>query len=178
MSLNNEPTTSPQTNIQIANNIPGAINTNETQSINKCCSLLGMLMIIGILGCAITYIVYVIMSLSQTSYSEQKKLCEKSNAWLYLLLGMIINAIVGSYTSIQKSSDDNNKLNRIYLKYLTCVVFTIWGCVELFSVNCVNELNNTLLYTMLEVSVICNIIITGIFMFVGLGFSCMKFSSQ
>ena len=49
---------------------------------------------------------------------------------------------------------------------------TIWGCVELFGVNCLNELNHTLLYTMLEVTVIINIISTGIIMLPNIGVSC------
>ncbi len=38
--------------------------------------------------------VYIIKSLCETSYSEQKNLCLTSNAWIYLLLSMVINSII------------------------------------------------------------------------------------
>ena len=91
-------------------------NIHETSSIYKYCSCFSIfILIVGILGCAITYIVYVIMSLHQTSYSEQKDMCEKSNAWIYILLTIIINVIVGSCIAISNNYDNSNKPYGNYL---------------------------------------------------------------
>ena len=89
-----------------------------------------------------TYIVYTITSLCQTSYNDQKEMCSMSNAWIYLLLNMVINAII-ILTSIKSQiiykSENSKKLNICDLQQIASFGFTIWGCIELFGVNCVNS---------------------------------------
>jgi uncharacterized membrane protein YuzA (DUF378 family) len=140
---------------------------------SKCFGLLLFFVILGIVGGAITYIVFVIISLCRTSYNEQKDLCEKSNAWLYLLLGLILNTLVGSNSAKSRSGSNSNSEDKSSIscgptiQILTSLSFMIWGCIELFGTNCVNELDGTLLYTMLQVAVYVNIVLTGIMCLAG-----------
>lgn len=123
--------------------------------------ILFVIILLGIIGIAIAYIVYIITSLCETSYSEQKKMCSKSNAWLFLLLSLIVNSIVTSKSGNKAKSNDDTKSNDLILELLVSLGFTIWGCYELFGVKCVGELSHTLLYTMLQISVITDIVIFG-----------------
>jgi len=130
---------------------------------------LGLIFAIGLVGLTITYIVYVIISLCQTSYKEQKDMCEKSNAWLYLLLSLIIGTIGNSSgVKLSKSESESKSSGPNLIQSMCVLVFTIWGCVELFGIGCVHELKSTLLYTMLEISVIAYLVIGGIIMVFGL----------
>jgi len=157
---------------------------NFSEECGSCIMCGTILLALGIIGCAITYIVYMIMSICQTSYNEQKDICNKSNAWLYLLLSLIINVIVGSAATKSQSSDNSKyKSNiscKIILQIFTCVTFLIWGCVELFGVECVGDLKSTLLYTMLQVTVITNIVVGCISLIIGLVtgglFCCAEFN--
>jgi len=162
-------------NIIILDNIKNVTNDETTSNSTYIMYMLGILFILGIIGCAIIYSVYVIISLCQTSYNEQKEICSKSNAWLYLLLELVVNSIVSKISIKQKNTGDtekSKKSNYRDLLQITSIAFTIWGCIELFGVNCVKELNHTLLYTMLQVSVIRNIIVTGILLLFGTTMCC------
>ena len=162
-------------NIIILDNIKNITNDETTSNCTCIMYMLGILFILGIIGCVITYIVYVIISLCQTSYNEQKEMCSKSNAWLYLLLGLVVNSIVSIISTKQRNTGDtekSKKSNYCNLSQITSLAFTIWGCIELFGVNCIKELDHTLLYTMLQVSVIGNIIITGILLLFGITMCC------
>jgi hypothetical protein len=171
ISLTGEFSTDIESNIKdsandICNNTIQQKPTINSQQNSECCGclvvMLGVLFAIGLLGLGITYIVYVIISLCRTSYKEQKDMCEESNVWLYLLLSLIIGTMVNSSSAKSKvkssTSSSKNKSNVPVLVQVVCMLaFTIWGCVELFKVKCVGELKSTLLYTMLEISVISNL---------------------
>ncbi len=153
------------------NNLLQQVRRNQTNYTNsnkfKCFGIvMGLFFLIGIIGLAITYIVYVIISLCETSYHEQKDMCDSSNAWLYLLLSIILGTVISSTKSSRFNSNNTSESsdNSIYsfIEILYFLAFTIWGCIELFQVDCVDELKHTLLYTMLKISVFAEI--------VGLGF--------
>ncbi len=145
-----------------------------------CCGVvLGLIGVIGVIGLSITYIVYVIISLCKTSYHEQKEICSSSNVWIYLLLSIILNTLTSSASAkskINSSSNSNSTKSKsifpVLLSSLSALSFTIWGCVELFAVDCIDKLHSTMLYTMLEVSVIVNLVILGIIVLVGLVLCC------
>jgi hypothetical protein len=124
-----------------------------------------IMFILGIIASVITYVVYVIKSLCQTSYYEQKNLCSESNAWIYLLLSMVINAFVGLCS--EKSKNESEKSNSYCTLTISGLAFMIWGCVELYGVKCVNKLDHTLLYTTLKITVLSNIVITCLLMLFG-----------
>jgi hypothetical protein len=142
---------------------------DECRSYIMCGSVL---LALGIIGCTITYIVYMIMSLCQTSYNEQKVICNKSNTWLYLLLSLIINAIVGSSVTRSESQDQTKPKSiincKIIIELFSGLTFLIWGCIELFGIGCVEDLKSTLLYTMLQVTVITNIVVGCLTLIIGL----------
>jgi hypothetical protein len=134
------------------------VSENLSNKVEYKCSELFIwgLFYITIYGLTITYIVFIIMSICQTSYSEQKDICEKSNAWLYLLLNMIISIIIRS-TKLN-STDSTNLKCHFLAELLVGFVFVIWGCIELFGIGCFDKLKSTLFYTMVEISVISNIV--------------------
>lgn len=151
----------------------------ETSILDSICIFFGIILVFGVFGCIITYIVYVIMSLCETSYSEQKDMCKESNVWLFLLLDLIAKLIVGNlsakskYNSIQESNTESKSNNT--LESLISLSFAIWGCYELFGINCVDNLKSTLLYTMLQVTVINNIIIFGIIILTTISVCCIGY---
>ena len=52
---------------------------------------------IAIVGGMITYVVFVIIALNQTSYNKQKDLCSKSNVWVYLLITLLMGFVTGCF---------------------------------------------------------------------------------
>jgi hypothetical protein len=106
----------------------------------------------------VTYMVYTIKSLCETSYSEQKNLCSESNAWIYLLISVVINPIIGLIQLFCVKFRGEH--NMFVMSAISSLAFLIWWCIEFYNVNCVNELEHTLLYTMLIVTVLSNLVIT------------------
>jgi hypothetical protein len=181
------------TNITISNdiesNIPNLLQlVNPVNPVNpvqsksttsqKCKCLLEILSLFCCIALAVTYTVYVIISLCQTSYDEQKEMCKNSNIWLYLLLNIICNSLITSSTVNSKlNSNSKNKNNSNYsnlIQVLYVLSFTIWGCIELFGVNCVDNIKSTLLYTMMEVSVFIRLIILGLLLIISFVLCCIK----
>jgi hypothetical protein len=154
--------------------------TNKYERLSCFGAIIFLIFAIGLVGLAITYIVYVIISLCQTSYNEQKDMCANSNVWLYLLLSIILGTMTSSLTTKSRlnsnhSSKSKNNLNSILpglIQVLYGLTFTIWGCIELFGVNCVGQLKHTLLYTMMEVSVFANIVSLGLELLISLVMCC------
>jgi hypothetical protein len=119
------------------------------------------LLVLGFIGCVIANIVFEIMSLCQLSYSEQKDKCQASNAWVYILVNLILSFSAAS--SVNKEKKDNFSILHI-IQICILLGMTIWGIYEFFGVNCLDNIKSTLLYTMLEVEIIFYIIYTGIFL--------------
>lgn len=171
LNLNPNPSTRLKPNPIQLNPSPHIELVNSSDKFGCLAGCVGILFALGLIGLGITYVVYVIISLCETSYHEQKDMCGKSNAWLYLLLGLIIGTVSNTSAAKNKArarSDSSESKSgsspacSTIIQGLVPLCFTIWGCIELFGVGCVGELKSTLLYTMLEVSVIANLVIVGL----------------
>jgi hypothetical protein len=148
------------------------IDINDSEKYGTCIICGSILFALGVISCIITYFVYMFMSLCQTSYNEQKDICNESNIWLYLLLSLVIN-VIGSSSVIRSKYQDHPKSKLIIiLQLIIGLNFLSWGCIELFGIKCVKDLKLTLLYTMLQVTVIINIVVGCILLIIGLGTCC------
>ena len=114
-----------------------------------------MILILALFSASISYVVFSIIALCDLSYKQQKDICKKSNAWIYILLNLISGVIIFGIT---KNKKDNNKKDNLLVSYIILIAMMIWGCYELFGINCVSKLNNTLLYIMLQINIYLRII--------------------
>ena len=134
-------------------------NSDKISCLIICCNII---LILALFSASISYIVFSIMSLCKISYHQQKDICNKSNAWIYILLSLISGVIIFGIT---KNKKDNNKKDHLLVSYIILIAMMIWGCYELFGINCVSKLHNTLLYIMLQINVylriITNLIVIG-----------------
>jgi hypothetical protein len=127
-------------------------NKNKTSCLIICCN---MILILALFSASISYIVFCIIALCDLSYQQQKDICNKSNAWIYILLNLISGVIIFGIT---KNKKDTNKKDNLLVSYIILIAMMIWGCYELFGINCVSKLHNTLLYIMLQINVYLRII--------------------
>ena len=152
---------SPNSNKSI-NTFPTNKNITESNNSNKfscliiCCN---MILILALFSASISYVVFCIIALCDLSYKQQKEICKKSNAWIYILLNLISGVIIFGIT---KNKKDTNKKDNLLVSYIILIAMMIWGCYELFGINCVSKLDNTLLYIMLQINVYLRIITNSI----------------
>ncbi len=93
------------------------------------------------------FIIYCIISLIYTSYTESKILCEKGELWLYVALQFFINDFISEYKNIiyEKKSKYNMLIFKLHFMYV--IFYFIWGVAELNN-DCVYKLHDTWLYTL------------------------------
>lgn len=127
-------------------------NKNNTSCLIICCN---MILILALFSASISYVVFCIIALCDLSYQQQKDICNKSNAWIYILLNLISGVIIFGIT---KNKKDTSKKDNLLVSYIILIAMMIWGCYELFGINCVSKLDNTLLYIMLQINVYLRII--------------------
>jgi hypothetical protein len=127
-------------------------NSTKFSCLIICCN---MILILALFCASISYVVFSIIALCDLSYKQQKDICKKSNAWIYILLNLISGVIIFGIT---KNKKDKNKKDNLLLSYIILIAMMIWGCYELFGINCVSKLNNTLLYIMLQINIYLRII--------------------
>ena len=142
---------SPDSKKSITETFPTKNKTNGSCLI-ICCN---MILILALFSASISYVVFSIIALCDLSYKQQKDICKKSNAWIYILLNLISGVIIFGIT---KNKKDTNKKEHLLLSYIILLAMMIWGCYELFGINCVSKLDNTLLYIMLQINVYLRII--------------------
>lgn len=128
----------------------------EKESSNKCILGTGICCgTLGILGLAVTYIVFTIMGLVQTSNYSVTTTCPGSSLWLYSLLALILGSVFSStVTKCTKKDDKCIKISgHIFaLMYLSGLMG--WGLHEVLSNQCIlDNMYNTLLYKMSIASV-------------------------
>lgn len=127
-------------------------NSEKISCLIICCN---MILILVLFSASISYFVFSVIALCDLSYHQQKDICNKSNAWIYILLNLISGVIIFGIT---KNKKDNNKNSNLLMLYIILIAMMIWGCYELFGINCVSKLHNTLLYIMLQINVYLRII--------------------
>ncbi len=140
---------------------------NVNQIIYKCVCMLNILYYILIIG----YIFRACRGLVELSIDEEKKLCKDSHYRIYTIITLFLS-IKSIYQMVSSNDDDNNdKDNNKYksvilykqkFKGTATVVFKtnifsllnniiylfmiIWGYYELFCIDCVNKLQDKILY--------------------------------
>ena len=137
-------------------NLTESNNSKKISCLIICCN---MILILALFSASISYVVFCIIALCDLSYHQQKEICNKSNAWIYILLNLISGVIIFGIT---KNKKDNNKKDNLLVSYIILIAMMIWGCYELFGINCVSKLHNTLLYIMLQINVYLRIITNSI----------------
>jgi hypothetical protein len=147
------------TEIQVSNIDSAILNEDEeishsentsiyTKPCGKCLSLYAkpctifwqLVIMIGLLVALVVLIIYDIFALKENTLSDIHDLCEESNIWEYVLVELICVCI--SLVIHQKKDDDT--ICNMFIP----LAMMIWGSIEIFSVNCVNELNHMLIYQM------------------------------
>ena len=131
---------------------------NENKSeYNACCALIfAFILVLGLIGAVISYIVFGIISLVE-NYNISKD-CKGSNLWEYVLVSIILsfNAV-----SVKSSSDNNIDLSVCVIVFIAIIELglAIWGGNEIFIYSC-NDLNNTLLWKIALASFVKQVFVT------------------
>jgi hypothetical protein len=108
---------------------------------------------------SIIYFIFTVVGLVKESYNEQLNQCSNSHLWIYILVNLVVNGLnaILVYYSIYKKQTCTDKENLyVFLGLLA------WGCYELFGVRCVENLQSTMLYKILEVNVYFGFVIVGV----------------
>ena len=121
---------------------------------------IGVFLVLGVVGGVAVWYIYMIKSLCDISYRDQKDLCPGSNAWLYLLF--TISLFLNIYGMLNMCFDASSKKAHLVGNAILLLASTGWGCAELFGVSCIDELYDTLLYVMLAVTVLINLANTAV----------------
>jgi len=142
----------------------------STKTSNKNVYAQCMTLIIGIaitIGC-ITLLVYDIIALKRDSAQDIHDECEGSGLWYFVLINVIL--FVVQIIIVQK---DENKTGSLTLS----IVMLTWGSIELWNVDCISNIDDTLLYTVATIHVIGSYITFGV-LIIGLIFTWLFNSSN
>tara|TARA_B100001057_G_scaffold452096_1_gene495724 strand:- start:592 stop:1212 length:621 start_codon:yes stop_codon:yes gene_type:complete len=119
----------------------------------------------GILGAAVTYVVFCIISLCQVSLKTTQNRCPGSTLWIYLLVSLLING-----GAAKNSKQEKETLPcALVCNILIVGGFASWGTYELWGRPDSENLENLLLYTMCSVQVIMSWVMIGAFIAVIIG---------
>lgn len=140
-------------------------NSNVTSCIGGCC---GIILALGVIGGVIALLVFDILALKAINPAEVYDECHDSAMWWYILVTIIMMFLGGSSTAASKDKENAGLINN----GLVSIVMFIWGCIEVWGVDCVDELKHELLYKMALTHVIIGIVGCGIFTLVGIGMFC------
>jgi hypothetical protein len=96
---------------------------------------------ISLIAGIIIFYIFSIVGLIYTPNDEVNQLCCNSNLWYYLTTGLVLNFI---NVIFYKNKD-------ILFGHLEIIIFSLlgmicWGGYELFSISCINNLYDTILY--------------------------------
>ena len=103
---------------------------------------------IGILAGLLIWDGFAIKAMIQTTNKDVKYMCEKSNLWFYVGVFMIYNLSLFIYylSSLKVHFTNNDILCMLGCLYISVIVFSCWGSLEIFGNSCPSKLTNTLLY--------------------------------
>lgn len=129
--------------------------------------------LVAIVAGAITQIVFDIIALKQTSNNEVTDECPSSALWSFVLVSLILNCLSLIFQSGSSKKEETQNKQGITINVITVnVAVCVWGCIELWGVECVSEVDDTLLYTMAMVHVISSIVSLGIVVLCIVGACC------
>lgn len=132
------------TNNRVTNN-----KNNDMASYNAIITMLTIIVVICIFAGAIALLVFDILALKADSPQSINDKCPASAMWYYILVYLILSLV-----QVKVSKEDENG----YGSMLLPMAMMIWGCVELWAVDCVDEINDTLLYKMTLIHVIISFV--------------------
>ena len=140
-------------------------NIMKENDYNLCC--LGCFLILFVVGIFVfmtAYIVFAIIGLIGTSFNKEHELCNESHLWIYTLISLVLIGFAIKNTSylmkmreIEKEREieflintdkETNKrsYSKILFNFLISLGMFIWGAYEFFTIKCISNLNNTMLY--------------------------------
>lgn len=135
---------------------------------------------LSVIAGIISLIVLDIIALKNISASDVHDECNNSALWYYVLVSLILTCIGSLFSQNNKDDKDNkdinnNKINNnnvvIINNFILSVAIFVWGSIELWGTECVDNINHTLLYKMAMVHWIIGVIVIGCCVLVCL-FSC------
>ena len=136
------------------------MNSNDKDLCFTTCSII--IFGIGFIISIITFIIFLIIGLINTSLKETYDLCNESHLWIYGIVSLLLILKIKNTINIFIKDDYNTTYTRIEI--LINIVMFFWGIFEFFNIKCINNLNNTILYkTTLIYWIIVNIILFGLF---------------
>ena len=121
-----------------------------------------VIIVLGLIALEITFLVFSIKALVITSVNDVNHVCSKSHLWEYLLVALICSFILPCGLNEKKTDTLLKIYCDTFLQFGFRIAFVLWGIHEIFDVDCVSYLNDTLLYKVSFIYVILNIIILGL----------------
>ena len=135
-------------------------------------------MLLGLIGGAVTYYVFSIISLTEISHNTVQNRCSDSNLWSYLLTVLIINIIVGNTSKKgAREKDTGETIMSAAVSLIITVSLCTWGSIEFWNTCVQDKLSDTLLFKMVEVTIYLQYSIITIIIFV-IFYTCRKISSD
>ena len=149
---------SPATETDLEAARPTIVTLHNKQIEPKCTEICGVAcfigttvtFLLGLIGASVTYYVFCIMALIEDSHKSIQKTCSDSNLWPFILTVLIINLGVA-----QNSSKDKDGPNPVAMVVSILVLASLctWGSIEFWN-DCVQKkLSDTLIFTMVEITV-------------------------
>tara|TARA_B100000282_G_C31725359_1_gene488122 strand:+ start:1019 stop:1627 length:609 start_codon:yes stop_codon:yes gene_type:complete len=131
----------------------------------RCCvgsaGCLIILFILALAGSSIAYYVYCIMALVKDSHDSIQNTCSKSNIWPFLLTVLILNIISLQRASISESKDNGIAIFNIFIGILIIISMCTWGSLEYWNECVQDKLSNTLIFTMVQITLIIEYVVIG-----------------
>mgnify|MGYP001266664382 CR=1 FL=1 len=118
------------------------------------------------LGAGITFLVYVIMGLSQTGNDTIQAICPGSELWMYSLMSLLVGGIVTGMSgrSAAEAESPPGKTCGLLCGLIPLATFVGWGWDQIYNTPCIAEkFSDTLLYTMTKIQFYIQVISIGIY---------------
>ena len=131
--------------------------SNTSMNHNLCIYCITTFMCIFILsyiGALLTWLIFAIIVLNNSSNSDFNNKCDESNLWIILLVWVIITGIslfIGPNQYRKKDDDDNSNNNIINLSTCAIIGVEVWTGFEIFSSCVVNNLQENNVYYLLNI---------------------------
>tara|TARA_B100001027_G_scaffold208470_1_gene173773 strand:- start:635 stop:1243 length:609 start_codon:yes stop_codon:yes gene_type:complete len=132
----------------------------------RCCvgsaGCLILLFTLALAGCSVTYYVYCIMALVKDSHDSIQNTCSKSNIWTFLLTVLILNIVSLKGVSSSGSKDNGMAIFNIFIGIIIIISICTWGSLEYWNECVQDKLSNTLIFTMVQITLIIEYAVIGI----------------
>lgn len=113
---------------------------------------------VAILGGTIAVVVLDIIALKDTSNIDVHDKCSESALWPYVLVSLILTCSNLMFSSNSSANKNDKKQGITINTSIVSVAIFVWGCIELWGIDCVNNMSHTLLYKMALVHLISSIV--------------------